>query len=78
MVTIKGGPPEPIELGAADDVLIAHSNSMPGQFHVAVKLQKPVHTKRFGSTEYVCSCRGFQNHRKCWHVAWLAGEDTNG
>jgi hypothetical protein len=59
-----------IELGPASQVTISHSTSSPGQFHVTVKLEKPVMVKRFGGeVQVLCSCRGFQNHRKCWHVA---------
>jgi hypothetical protein len=67
--------PTPIDLGDAEQVIISHSASNPGQFHVTVKLNKPVVVKRFGGeVDVLCSCRGFQNHRKCWHVAFLVGE----
>lgn len=68
--------PEPIDIGGATEAILCHSTSSPGKFHIAVKLEKPVIVKRFGGeVTILCSCPGFMNHRKCWHVAWLNGEE---
>ena len=68
-----------IELGPADKIIMAHSSSSPGTFHFAIALADPVVVKRFGGeVTYLCSCPGFHNHRKCWHVAWLMEDETNG
>jgi len=78
MVKLTGGShPEPIDVGGASQAILCHSTSSPGKFHIAVKLEKPVFTKRFGEITYVCSCPGFMNHRKCWHVAWLNDEEEH-
>jgi hypothetical protein len=70
--------PEPIEVGDAEKVILSHSESSPGTFHISVKLSEPVMVKRFGGeVTALCSCRGFMNHRKCWHLAWLVGEDSD-
>jgi len=61
--------PEPIDLGAAKRVKATHSQSSPGTFHFTIELEKPVIFKRFGGeVTILCTCRGFINHRKCWHV----------
>lgn len=67
--------PEPIDLGEAKQAIISHSQSSPGKFHITVELEKPVIVKRFGGeVTILCSCPGFQNARRCWHVAWLNDE----
>jgi hypothetical protein len=79
-LNVSGEEPEgtAIELGPAKQVIIAHSSSRPGQFHVTVELEEPVIVKRFGGeVTIVCSCPGFQNHRKCWHVAFLGEENVS-
>lgn len=82
MVRITGTPDEQgvavgIELGAASQVMAFHSKTSPGTFHFAMKLAAPVMFKRFGGeVDLLCTCRGFHNHRRCWHIAALAGEET--
>jgi len=70
------GPSTPVELGDAVRVIASHSNSRPGMFHFTMKLSEPVVFKRLGSepVEEICTCPGFMNHRKCWHIAYLSGE----
>jgi hypothetical protein len=65
----EGGDGPTFDLGAAKEVFASHSKTNPGSFHVTVALDKPVIFKRFGGEPLtiLCSCRGFQNHRKCWH-----------
>lgn len=76
MVKLNATAKTSIELGEAEQVSISHSTSSPGQFHVTVKLKKPVMVKRFGGeVTLLCSCKGFQNHRKCWHVAYLLDDE---
>lgn len=70
-INLSNGPEDSgptIDLGEAIDVFASHSKSSPGSFHVTVALAKPAIFKRFGGeVTIICSCRGFQNHRKCWH-----------
>lgn len=66
-----------IDLGEAKQVIMAHSSSSPGKFHFAVELADPVVVKRFGGeVTKLCSCPGFHNHRKCWHVSLLGEQDN--
>lgn len=69
--------PDPIDLGKAKRVAMAHSQSSPGHFHFTIELEKAVITKRFGEVTILCTCKGFQNHRKCWHVAAMIGEEVD-
>lgn len=83
MVKIKGTPNDEgsaagIDLGSAAKVMAFHSASSPGTFHFTMRLEEPVMFKRFGGeVDLLCTCRGFMNHRKCWHIALVAGEDTD-
>ena len=82
MVRIEGLPSDEglgsigVDLGSAK-VMAFHSKTSPGTFHFAMKLEEPVMFKRFGGeVDLLCTCKGFHNHRKCWHIAVVAGEDT--
>jgi len=70
--------PEPIDLGEAKSIKAFHSKSSPGTFHFTMELAKPVIFKRFGGeVTILCTCPGFTNHRKCWHVEeWDLDEDA--
>lgn len=45
----------------------ARSSSDPMRVHMTVLLDTPLTNTR-GTFEAVCTCPGFTNHRKCWHV----------
>jgi hypothetical protein len=61
--------PEPVDLGEAKRVKATMSTSSPGLFHFTIELEKPVIFKRYGGeVTILCTCKGFTNHRKCWHV----------
>lgn len=83
MVRIEGTPDEQstgvgIDLGKASKVMAFHSKTSPGTFHFAMKLEEPVMFKRFGGeVDVLCTCKGFHNHRKCWHIAIIAGGDLD-
>ncbi|MCA1800017.1 MAG: SWIM zinc finger family protein [Actinobacteria bacterium] len=83
MVRIEGTPTDEgsaagVDLGKAAKVMAFHSTSSPGTFHFTMKLEEPVMFKRFGGeVDLLCTCRGFQNHRKCWHIAVVGGEDAD-
>jgi hypothetical protein len=83
MVRIAGSPDEQgsavgIDLGKASKVMAFHSKTSPGTFHFAMQLEEPVMFKRFGGeVDVLCTCKGFHNHRKCWHIAVVAGEDVD-
>lgn len=78
-ISASANRPEPIELGSANNIMLTRSQSNPGQWHMTAELEKAVVLKGYGGSgrTIICTCRGFQNHKKCWHIAWLAGEDTD-
>lgn len=68
MVKLGDSNPVPIELGSAKRVIATHSKTSPGTFHFTMELEQPVLFKRFGGeVSILCTCKGFTNHRKCWH-----------
>lgn len=80
MVRLSDGPkPEPIDLGPATNVQLTRSQSNPGQWHLTVELEKGVVLKGYGGSGHrvICTCKGFSNHKRCWHVAFMAGEEES-
>ena len=77
MVRLGGGKEASpgVELGKASEIVAFHSASSPGTFHFTMVLEEPAIFKRFGGEVTVlCTCKGFFNHRKCWHVAAVTGD----
>lgn len=68
--------PEIIPLGAAEKVTLTRSASTPHIYHITVKLESPVVRPGFGIKEstIVCTCKGFINHKKCFHATAMADE----
>lgn len=67
-----------IDLGQASEVVAFHSKTSPGTFHFTIVLATPAIFKRYGGeVQVLCTCKGFQNHRKCWHIAAVAGQDSD-
>lgn len=78
MVRLSGPSSPGIELGEAKQITAFHSSSSPGTFHFTMELSEPAVFKRFGGeVTILCTCKGFFNHRKCWHVAAVAGDDLD-
>jgi len=79
MVRLGGKDASPgVELGKASEVVAYHSSSKPGTFHFTFVLEEPAIFKRFGGeVTILCTCPGFFNHRKCWHVAATVGDDIS-
>jgi len=81
MVRLDGAANEQpgIDLGTAKSITAYHSKTSPGTFHFVIEFDEPVIFKRFGGEITVlCTCKGFHNHRKCWHVSLAIGTDIDG
>ena len=75
MPKIKLASPTSFPLGGAEEVYITRSKTTPNVYHLTVVLETPLAIKGFGAQDFdiICTCKGFVNHKKCWHIEHAAG-----